>query len=83
MKKYIIKVFLPTVLLLVFVACTKDFEEMNTDPNQLTQVPYKSLVTNAQNSIVRTYNPKQGGVVSWTRYYVTGFTCLKYSISDK
>jgi len=70
MKKHIIKVLLPTVLLLAFVACTKDFEEMNTDPNRLTKVPYQSLVTNAQNSIVRTYMPKQGGVVSWTRYYV-------------
>lgn len=70
MKKHIKQVLLPAALILALFACTKDFEEMNTDPNQLTKVPYQSLVTNAQNSIVRTYMPKQGGVVSWSRYYV-------------
>jgi len=70
MKKHIMHVLLPAALILALFACTKDFEEMNTDPNQLTKVPYSSLITHAQNSIVRTYMPKQGGVVSWSRYYV-------------
>jgi hypothetical protein len=70
MKKHILHILLPTALILALFACTKSFEEMNTDPNQLTKVPYQSLMTNAQNSIVRTYMPKQGGVVSWSRYYV-------------
>jgi len=70
MKKYIVKVFLATVFMLVLVACTDDFEEMNTDPNAMTQVPYSSLVSNSQNSIARTYNPVLNGVVSWSRYNV-------------
>ncbi len=69
MKKYINKLFL-SILVLALVACTKDFEEMNTDPNALTKVPYTSLVSNAQNSILRTYNPVLSGVVSWSRYNV-------------
>jgi len=69
MKKYINKLFL-SILVLALVGCTKDFEEMNTDPNELTKVPYSSLVTNAQNSILRTYNPVLSGVVSWSRYNV-------------
>lgn len=70
MKKYSIRIVLLTALIAGIFACTKDFEEMNTDPNRLTKVPYQSLITNAQNSVVRTYMPKQGGVVSWSRYYV-------------
>ncbi len=70
MKKIILKVFLTTVFMLALVACTEDFEEMNTDPNSLTQVPYPTLVTSAQNSIARTYNPVLSGVVSWSRYNV-------------
>ncbi len=69
MKKYISKLFL-SILVLGLVACTEDFEEMNTDPNTLTKVPYTSLITNAQNSILRTYNPVLSGVVSWSRYNV-------------
>ncbi len=70
MKKYRIRIFLPAVLMAVFFGCTKNFEEMNTDPNQLTKVPYQTLITNAQNSIARVYMPKQATVVSWSRYYV-------------
>jgi len=69
MKKYINKLFL-SIIVLALVACTKDFEEMNTDPNTLTKVPYTSLFSNAQNSIARTYNPVLSGVVSWSRYNV-------------
>ncbi|MCP4311536.1 MAG: SusD/RagB family nutrient-binding outer membrane lipoprotein [Bacteroidetes bacterium] len=70
MKKYIIRVILASVFVLAFFACTEDFEEMNTDPNELTQVPYSSLVSHAQNSIVRAFYPRQAGVVSWSRYEV-------------
>ena len=69
MKKYINKLFL-SILVLALVGCTEDFEEMNTDPNALTKVPYTSLVSSAQNSILRTYNPVLSGVVSWSRYNV-------------
>jgi len=68
MKKYLLKLFLTITLILALFACTKDFEKMNTSPNSLTKVPYKALITNAENSILRTYNPILSGVVSWSRY---------------
>jgi hypothetical protein len=43
---------------------------MNTDPNSLTSVPYKSLITNSEISILRTYNPILDFSVSWSRYNV-------------
>ncbi len=67
--KYIKLIFTVILTSLVF-ACTDKFAEMNVSPNDLTQVPYKSLITNAQNSILRTYNPILSGVVSWSRYNV-------------
>ncbi len=70
MKKYIIKVFLTTVLILALFACTEDFEEMNTDPNELTQVPYTALVSHSQNSVIRSYYSILSGVTSWSRYNV-------------
>lgn len=70
MKKYINKAFLFVVLTLALFACTDDFEEMNTSPNDLTKVPYSTLVTAAQNSILRAYNPILNEVVSWSQYNV-------------
>jgi len=71
MKKYISKMFLTIVLMLALFACTDNYQEMNTSPNDLTQVPYKSLVSHAQNSILRDYNPiLGGGVAGWARYNV-------------
>ncbi len=70
MKKYISKVYLSFVLALALSACTDDFEKMNTSPNDLTKVPYTTLVTSAQNSILREYNPVLNEVVSWSRYNV-------------
>jgi hypothetical protein len=68
MKKDILKLFLTITLILALFACTSNFEEMNTSPNSLTEVPYKTLITNAENSILNTYNPILNGVVSWSRY---------------
>jgi len=63
--------FLTIVLMLALFACTDNYQEMNTSPNDLTQVPYKSLVSHAQNSILRDYNPiLGGGVAGWARYNV-------------
>lgn len=70
MKKYIIKISSAFTLIAALFACTGEFEEMNISPNDLTVVPYKALITNAQNSIVRDYNPVSSGVVSWSRYNV-------------
>lgn len=70
MKINIIKLFFSFSLILAATACTDDFEEMNTSPNDLTKVPYKSLITNAEISIANTYNAILSGVVSWSRYNV-------------
>jgi hypothetical protein len=70
MKINIIKLYLSFSLLLAATACTDEFVEMNTSPNDLTKVPYKSLITNAEISIANTYNPILSGVVSWSRYNV-------------
>ncbi|MEO6917418.1 MAG: SusD/RagB family nutrient-binding outer membrane lipoprotein [Chitinophagaceae bacterium] len=43
---------------------------MNTDPNNLTQVPYSALITNAEINILRTYNPILNQQASWARYNV-------------
>lgn len=69
MKNYI-KLFALLFFLSMLSACTKDFEEMNTNPNNLTSVPYKTLITNSENSILRTYNPILDESVSWARYNV-------------
>lgn len=69
MKNYI-KLFALIFFVSMLSACTKDFEKMNTNPNNLTAVPYKTLITNSENSILRTYNPILDETVSWTRYNV-------------
>lgn len=48
--KNIYKVF-SMALVLVFSACTSDFEELNTDPNNPTLVPAENLFTQAQFSL--------------------------------
>ena len=51
MKTKIIKY---TFLLLVMVvtSCTKDFEEINTDPNRPKSVPTVNLISTAQKSLM-------------------------------
>ncbi len=68
MKKDILKLFFTITLIPAFFACTSDYEEMNTSPNSLTTVPYKTLITNAENSILTTYNQILDEEVSWSRY---------------
>lgn len=58
------------LLVSITCSCTKNFEEMNSDPNNLTAVPYSTLITNAEISILRTYNPILNMQASWTRYNV-------------
>ena len=65
-----IRLITATLLILVVSSCTSDYVETNTNPNALTSVPYKSLITNSENSILRSYNPITGFQVSWTRYNV-------------
>jgi hypothetical protein len=70
MKGYKTKIFFSISLILATFSCTSYFGEMNTDPNTLNQVPYKSLMTNAEISILKTYNTVIDFAVSWTRYNV-------------
>ncbi|MDX8340835.1 SusD/RagB family nutrient-binding outer membrane lipoprotein [Draconibacterium sp. IB214405] len=52
MKRYIKKSVFALLFASLFVGCTKDFEEINTDPNNVTDVPTAYLMTNAQRSIL-------------------------------
>lgn len=65
-----IKLFALFFFVSVLSACTKNFEKMNTNPNSLITVPYKSLITNSEISILNTYNPILNLSVSWARYNV-------------
>jgi len=74
MKKIIIYI-LPLVLLL---ACTDDFEEMNTNPNEPTAVPAEYLLTSAEKSLLwhshnEWFNGRLGMVYSqyWTQTQYT------------
>ena len=69
MKSYI-KLFALIFIVSLLSACTKDFEEMNTNPNNLTTVPYMTLITNSEISILNTYNPILNESVSWAGYNV-------------
>ncbi|MDO6604459.1 SusD/RagB family nutrient-binding outer membrane lipoprotein [Arenibacter palladensis] len=65
-----IKLLSAIILSSLIYGCTEDFEEMNTSPNDLTSVPYKTMITDAEISIVKTYNPILNFEVSWARYNV-------------
>lgn len=65
-----LKLIVFIILISALSSCTKNFEEMNTSPNALVAVPYKTLITNSEISIANTYNPILNGVVSWARYNV-------------
>jgi len=70
MKKNILKLFLTITIVMAMVACTSDFEEMNTNPNQLTSVPYTSLMTGAELSVLGTYAFLNNELAKfrWVRY---------------
>ena len=55
MEKNIIKICFPLMLALTASNCTKDFPALNVNPNQVTNVPYKALLTNSINSVSRAY----------------------------
>ncbi len=46
------RIFLACLLLVGLVACTDDFEEINTNPNSPVEVPTSYLITQAQRSLV-------------------------------
>jgi len=64
MKTYLKKSVFALLFVSLFVGCTKDFEETNTDPNNATDVPTAYLMTYAQRSIMS------------NRF---NFTCLLYA----
>jgi len=43
---------------------------MNTSPNDLTSVPYKTLLTNSEISVIKAYNLVLNNEATWTRYNV-------------
>ena len=45
-------IILLSAMLLLTIGCTKDFEDINIDPNQPTVSPTSYLLTNAQRSIM-------------------------------
>jgi len=57
-------------LSLLTFSCTQDFEDMNTSPNDLTSVPYKTLLTNSEISVIKAYNLVLNNEATWTRYNV-------------
>lgn len=54
MKK--ISIYLLSLLVTTFTACTDDFEEINTDPNSPTSIPTSYLLTNAQRGLDEVMN---------------------------
>ena len=52
MKRYIMRSVLALLFVSLMVECTKDFEEINTDPNKVTSVPTAYLMTQAQRQIL-------------------------------
>lgn len=52
MKTYIKKSVFALLFASLFMGCTKDFKETNTDPNNVTAVPTSYLMTYAQRSIL-------------------------------
>lgn len=75
--KYLIKS--PKIILGLFLAsalvwsCTKDFEELNTNPNSPVDVPAINILTNVQVSSV---NLQLGG---WMQSYYLGNWCQQWS----
>ena len=62
-------IVLISALLFIVIGCTKDFEEMNYDPNEPTSVPPEYLLTNAEFRIMdyiwdEWWNGRQGLVYS-------------------
>ncbi len=57
------KVFLAFVLILVLGSCTKNFEEINTNPNSPTDVPAKNIFTNV---IISSVGNELGGWIQHT-----------------
>ncbi|MHA7942388.1 SusD/RagB family nutrient-binding outer membrane lipoprotein [Formosa sp. 3Alg 14/1] len=64
------KIYTAFILASTLFACTDDYVEMNTDPNSLTNVPYSTLITNSEISILNSYNSILDFQVSWSRYNV-------------
>ncbi len=57
------KVFLGLVLILALGSCTKNFEEINTNPNSPTDVPAKNIFTNV---IINSVGNELGGWIQHT-----------------
>lgn len=75
MNKHMLRMVLSVAVLLLAGACTKDFEEINTNPNSQTEGSNEGLLLGAQIGAaqvlldnVTSYNHNLG---KWTEYYTT------------
>lgn len=73
MKTLILKYFLSLITLtFIFVSCTKDFDEINTDPNRSKNVPTVNLIGTAQKGLTddifdEWFSGRQG--LLWSQYW--------------
>lgn len=73
MKTNILKYILGILVLVVMtVGCTKDFDQMNTDPNRPTVVPTVNLISSAQKTLTddifdEWFSGRQG--LLWSQYW--------------
>jgi hypothetical protein len=75
-----------SILLCTVVSCTKDFEEINTNPNMITQdiVKVNGLLTQVEaNAITGAFGGKISDFVNFTNPGDGGFPYLKSDYSDK
>ncbi|PUZ30084.1 Starch-binding associating with outer membrane [Chitinophaga costaii] len=62
MKQTTIKYFIITSICLMAAACTKNFDEMNTDPNKPTTAPSTNVLANSTYSIAATLFGERLGI---------------------
>lgn len=73
MKKNILKYTIGVLVsALIFIGCTKDFEEINKDPNNPTKVPTVNLISTAQKTLTddifdEWFSGRQG--LLWSQYW--------------
>jgi len=72
MKKYILHFLMSLVL--IMTSCTGDFEEINTDPNNLVEATMPSILLKAQIEISHTFLDSNDVFMIgfWVQYYANG-----------
>ncbi|MBE9511260.1 MAG: SusD/RagB family nutrient-binding outer membrane lipoprotein, partial [Bacteroidetes bacterium] len=74
-KKYN-RIFLALILIFTIGSCTKDFEEMNQNPNSPVDVPAINIFTHViTDALTRNNNPEVGG---WIQHTYLGVWCQQW-----